>query len=191
LPPEAEARQPADYLSFIFIQLVSLVPHGYCYNVKAASASEQVAEILTAFNIVVSTDDIFSRCQVSYSTHTGNKRPTFSNYFLCKVIFTVYQACNSNEFLKLGRETAKKLHRKLCLADTGRPMCEDESKGAKDDQGITDNRSWKLISEPPELLNNGLTNRGVKIQVRLIILTLRVTSLDFRFLYFLNFVFLD
>lgn len=43
----------------------SQVPEGMCMCVPAGTAKEQVAEVLRYYNVRVTPEDIFSRCQVS------------------------------------------------------------------------------------------------------------------------------
>lgn len=41
------------------------VPDGYCYKVISDNIDEQLKEVLNYYKIVVTTDDVFSRCQVN------------------------------------------------------------------------------------------------------------------------------
>jgi len=50
---------------FVHLQLRSRLPAGQCYCVVERHVRDQVSEVLKHFNVSVSVNDIFSRCQVS------------------------------------------------------------------------------------------------------------------------------
>jgi hypothetical protein len=52
-------------------QLYQHVPQGHCYPVTTNIVEEQLQEVLKYFNVFVTRQDVFSRCQVSYWL-TGN-----------------------------------------------------------------------------------------------------------------------
>lgn len=47
------------------LQLRSRLPAGQCYCVVERHVRDQVSEVIRQFNVSVSVNDIFSRCQVS------------------------------------------------------------------------------------------------------------------------------
>ncbi|KAJ8687517.1 hypothetical protein QAD02_023311 [Eretmocerus hayati] len=64
-----------------FARFVQMLPRGSCYKVSQVKPGDQLAEIISYFNIRVTQADIFSRCQV----------------------------CNSNEFVFVSRKTFNRL----------------------------------------------------------------------------------
>ena len=48
----------------VCVQIESSVGEDQCYEVQSQGLRDQVLEVLTAFNVHVTQDDIFSRCQV-------------------------------------------------------------------------------------------------------------------------------
>jgi hypothetical protein len=46
-------------------QLYQHVPQGHCYPIVSNVLEEQLEEVLKYFNVLVTRQDIFSRCQVS------------------------------------------------------------------------------------------------------------------------------
>jgi hypothetical protein len=46
-------------------QLYQHVPQGHCYPVVSNVLEEQLEEVLKYFNVFVTRQDVFSRCQVS------------------------------------------------------------------------------------------------------------------------------
>lgn len=63
---------------------------------------EQLREVLEYYKVVVTKDDIFSRCQVFFFLNNIKMR-TFTVYCV------MYQVCNSNFFIKLSRSTMNAL----------------------------------------------------------------------------------
>jgi len=57
--------------SCVNVQLRSRLPAGQCYCVTERHVRDQVSEVLGHFNVSVTTNDIFSRCQVSDILRTG------------------------------------------------------------------------------------------------------------------------
>lgn len=55
------------------LQLRSRLPAGQCYCVVERHVRDQVSEVIRQFNVSVSVNNIFSRCQVSSVLGTGNK----------------------------------------------------------------------------------------------------------------------
>ena len=48
----------------VCVQIMSSVGEDQCYEVRSQGLRDQVLEVLTNFNVHVTQDDIFSRCQV-------------------------------------------------------------------------------------------------------------------------------
>jgi hypothetical protein len=47
------------------VQLYQHVPQGHCYAVMSDVLEEQLEEVLKYFNVFVTKQDVFSRCQAS------------------------------------------------------------------------------------------------------------------------------
>jgi hypothetical protein len=50
------------------VQLYQHVSQGHCYPVMSDVVEEQLQEVLKYFNVFVTRQDVFSRCQVSIVT---------------------------------------------------------------------------------------------------------------------------
>lgn len=66
---------------FDFVKLAQYLPYGHCYQIQTEQIDEQAIEVLKFYNIIVTKEDIFSRCQI----------------------------CNSNEFILATKFDIKKI----------------------------------------------------------------------------------
>jgi hypothetical protein len=61
----AAERLESVNISDTLFQLCQHVPQGHCYAVVSDAVEQQLEEVLKYFNVVVTKQDVFSRCQVS------------------------------------------------------------------------------------------------------------------------------
>ncbi|XP_067001835.2 exonuclease mut-7 homolog isoform X2 [Anabrus simplex] len=128
------------------------LPPGHCYAVTSDHLDEQLKEVLQYFNVVLSKEDVFSRCKL----------------------------CNGNEFAKVSQATMKKLVAASQRLSNSLTVDEADSKWDGDgfssesdacsDEGLAgpsiryDQRQTPEIIEGVDI-NRCLTKKGVSIQV--------------------------
>ncbi|KAI4470635.1 5' exonuclease domain-containing protein [Holotrichia oblita] len=133
----------------IFNMLMGYVPAGHCFNVQSDDIDEQLKLVLDYFNINVTKDHVFSRCQ----------------------------GCNSNSFIKLAKSTMNALAiesrktRQIEMYDT---ELVDEATGFSSEEDFEDDyarppvsytRKWAVCTEEKIDLGLSMTRNGAKIQV--------------------------
>ncbi|KAK4873175.1 hypothetical protein RN001_015204 [Aquatica leii] len=135
----------------IFDQLAGAVPPGYCLRVLSDNIDEQLKQVLDYYKIIVTKDDVFSRCQT----------------------------CNSNSFIKISRSTMNTLASTVTnitfspveyetnLADEAAGFSSDEDyyDECGPPQQVQATRKWDLYSDEKVDVGLCLTKQGAKIQV--------------------------
>ncbi|XP_022903188.1 exonuclease mut-7 homolog [Onthophagus taurus] len=132
----------------VFNTLNGYVTPGHCFNVQSEDVDEQLKKVLEYFNVTVTKDDVFSRCQ----------------------------SCNSNSFVKISKSTINAIAledskaRQLEYAEAIDLADEATGFSSEDDDfcppPISYTRKWETCTE--EKIDFGLcmTRNGAKIQIR-------------------------
>lgn len=101
------------------------VPSGHCFKVTTDDSSEQLKQVLDYYKIVVTKDDVFSRCQ----------------------------ACNSNSFIKISRSTMNTIAAKSTNSKYY-PPCYDESLLADEATGFSSDEEDYADEPAPPVSHN-------------------------------------
>ncbi|KAG5887939.1 hypothetical protein JTB14_003034 [Gonioctena quinquepunctata] len=131
-----------------FKMLNGYVPSGHCFKVCSDDVEEQMKEVIEYYKVLVTKDNVFSRCQ----------------------------ACNGNNFVKVSRSTMNTMKQNVETKYCPPPPClyEDEAAGFSSEEDYYEEagppasvgRKWDLY--PDEKVDVGLcqTRLGMKIQVK-------------------------
>ncbi|KAF5282251.1 hypothetical protein FQR65_LT14383 [Abscondita terminalis] len=132
----------------IFDQLAGAVPSGHCLRILSDNVDEQLKQVLDYYKMIVTKEDVFSRCQM----------------------------CNSNSFIKISRSTmnalASTVTNMMFAPDSYERNLTDEATGFSSDEDEYDecgppatHRKWDLYCDEKIDVGLCLTKEGAKIQV--------------------------